>query len=145
MRSRLWAVAWLLVGIVIGSVATGIFARRMAASWDRDTSYADRLDRVATSALALRDLDSEREAEARSRLERELAFSLQLADELEAGGAIALFFPLAAGNLLDGLGAAEAYARSHSLDAAVGDRAHRLRGALCARLSPGSKYRGSCE
>jgi hypothetical protein len=144
MRSGLWAVVWLLVGIAIGSVATGILARRMAVSWDRDTTYADRLARVANSARALRDLDSDREAEARSRLERELVFSLQLADELEAQGAI-IFFPLASGDLIDGLGAAEAYARSHSLDAAVGDRAHRLRGVLCARLGPGSKYRGLCD
>jgi hypothetical protein len=144
MRNRLWAVAWLLVGIGIGSVATGLFARRLAVSWDRDTSYADRLGRVGTSARALRDLDANRESEARSRLERELVFSLQLADELEARGAI-VFFPLAAGDLIDGLGAAEAYARSHALDAVVADRAHRLRGDLCARLSPGSKYRGLCD
>ena len=144
MRKTLAVIAWIGLGVVIGGLATAVVARRLAAAWDRSSLYMDELRNAATSARVLAALDAKRESEVRSLLERELESSLEMADQLATEGAIVMI-PLGAGTVLDGIAAAEAYAGVHRLDAEVGARAARLRDRLCAQLSPGSKYRGSCR
>ena len=144
MRGTVKALALVLLGAVLGAVAMGLFARRVALAMDRDASYSSSLTRAGTHGRVLRALDARDEAAARDVLERGLLAALAEADALAAQGATLPLGALFAGPTIGELGEVEAYARARNLDAAVIAQIERLHGHLCAELSPSSKYRGLC-
>ena len=145
MRHAVKALALVFLGAVLGAGAVGFFARRVALELDRDARYGDALKEAGTNGRVLRELDAGRESAAREVLERDLLGALARADELADQGARLPLANLFAGPTLGELGEVEAYVRAHSLDRAVVSRLERLRGRLCAALSPNSKYRGLCS
>ena len=144
MRRAIKALALVLLGAVLGAVAMGLFARRVALAMDRDASYASSLTQAGAHGRVLRALDARDEAGARDVLERGLLAAIAQADELAGQGATLPLGALFTGPTLGELDEVEAYARAHNLDAAVIARIERLHGRLCAGLSPSSKYRGLC-